>query len=298
MLTGLELRRIGKVRPRLGPFLKFAPLLLSCSGVHSDASGTTSERSEEERGASSELSPAQAPSETEGSPITGDTVSSQSQLQSQGQGASQHQSQSKSQCLSQNQSQSLSLGQGQSQNEMQTQGQGTVRGKGKGSWVRLFEMSLPQLHLTLAGTAAAVVSGSINPIWSLLIIDVVAAYYNPDASERARDVRKWAYVYLGLAGVSLLSYTALYFFFDWTGEHLVMRIRERMLAGTAPPLSQGLSCLSPSVVLHFALPVCPEQPCSTVSALAEAERKQTDVSGCTVSCFSCNPFLASSGTPE
>lgn len=48
-------------------------------------------------------------------------------------------------------------------------------GQKKGSWLRLFSLTLPELHWTLLGTIGAVVSGAMNPLFGLLVINVRAS---------------------------------------------------------------------------------------------------------------------------
>lgn len=64
-------------------------------------------------------------------------------------------------------------------------------------------------------------------------LQVVAAYYYPDKAAMHAEVNKYAIVFACLGFVSVCVYTLQHYFFGVSGEKLVKRVREKMLAGTA-----------------------------------------------------------------
>ncbi|CAI5954612.1 unnamed protein product [Closterium sp. NIES-64] len=114
------------------------------------------------------------------------------------------------------------------------EGEGEVEGEGvggkKASWWRLARMSAPEWPFTALGAAGAVMAGAFNPVYALLLIDVIAALYNPDTDEMKREVNKWAIVFTALGVLALPVHSVQNYGFGVSGEALVKRVREKMLA--------------------------------------------------------------------
>ncbi|CAI5469718.1 unnamed protein product [Closterium sp. Yama58-4] len=115
-------------------------------------------------------------------------------------------------------------------------GEGEGEGGKKASWWRLARMSAPEWPFTALGAAGAVMAGAFNPVYALLLIDVsgtvvIAALYNPDTDEMKRQVNKWAIVFTALGALALPVHSVQNYGFGVSGEALVKRVREKMLAG-------------------------------------------------------------------
>ncbi|CAI5497944.1 unnamed protein product, partial [Closterium sp. Naga37s-1] len=118
---------------------------------------------------------------------------------------------------------------------------GKKRGEGKGenestqqspqkvSWWRKARMSAPEWPFTALGAAGAVMAGAFNPVYALLLIDVISALYNPDTEEMRRQVNKWAIVFTALGVLALPVHSVQNYGFGVSGEVLVKRVREKML---------------------------------------------------------------------
>ncbi|CAI5521652.1 unnamed protein product [Closterium sp. Naga37s-1] len=114
--------------------------------------------------------------------------------------------------------------------EGEGEGEGEGVGGKKASWWRLARMSAPEWPFTALGAAGAVMAGAFNPVYALLLIDVIAALYNPVTDEMKREVNKWAIVFTALGVLALPVHSVQNYGFGVSGEALVKRVREKMLA--------------------------------------------------------------------
>ncbi|CAI7761863.1 unnamed protein product [Closterium sp. NIES-54] len=146
--------------------------------------------------------------------------------------------------------------------EGEGEGEGEGVGGKKASWWRLARMSAPEWPFTALGAAGAVMAGAFNPVYALLLIDVsgsvvwvgvvfsagaviaaafnpvyalpfidvIAALYNPVTDEMKREVNKWAIVFTALGVLAVPVHSVQNYGFGVSGEALVKRVREKMLA--------------------------------------------------------------------
>lgn len=89
---------------------------------------------------------------------------------------------------------------------------------------RLAYLNKPEVPILLMGSVAAIVNGTIFPIFGLLISEVIKAFFETPHKLR-KDSRFWSIMFLILAVASLLAFSAQTFFFSVAGCKLIMRIR-------------------------------------------------------------------------
>ncbi|XAR61474.1 Xenobiotic-transporting ATPase [Bertholletia excelsa] len=89
---------------------------------------------------------------------------------------------------------------------------------------RLAALNKPEVPVLMAGTIAAIVNGSIMPIFGLLISSVIKTFYEP-APELKSDSKFWALMFVVLGVASLLAYPARTYLFSVAGCKLIKRIR-------------------------------------------------------------------------
>ncbi|KAJ4727918.1 ABC transporter B family protein [Melia azedarach] len=89
---------------------------------------------------------------------------------------------------------------------------------------RLATLNKPEIPVLLLGTISAMLSGSILPIYGLLISSVIEAFFKPP-HELKKDTRFWAIIYMTLGIASLIVNPARTYFFSVAGCKLIKRIR-------------------------------------------------------------------------
>uniref|UniRef100_A0A7N0U2K1 Uncharacterized protein n=1 Tax=Kalanchoe fedtschenkoi TaxID=63787 RepID=A0A7N0U2K1_KALFE len=90
---------------------------------------------------------------------------------------------------------------------------------------RLASLNKPEIPVLVLGTAAAMVNGTIFPIFGILLSSAIESFFKP-SHELKKDSRFWALMFVLLGGVSLLVIPAQSYFFSFAGCKLVRRIRE------------------------------------------------------------------------
>ncbi|KAL7200204.1 hypothetical protein ACSBR1_032178 [Camellia fascicularis] len=89
---------------------------------------------------------------------------------------------------------------------------------------RLAYLNKPEVPVLIAGTIAAIVNGSIFPIFGLLLSTVIKTFYEPP-HELRKNSNFWALMFVVLGLVSLLVYPMQTFFFSVAGCKLIKKIR-------------------------------------------------------------------------
>ncbi|XP_047326172.1 ABC transporter B family member 4-like [Impatiens glandulifera] len=89
---------------------------------------------------------------------------------------------------------------------------------------RLARLNKPEIPVLLAGTLAAIVNGSILPVFGLLISVVIKSFFEPP-NELRRDTRSWAIIFVALGFTSFLAYPTRTYLFSIAGNKLIKRIR-------------------------------------------------------------------------
>ncbi|KAL5182705.1 ABC transporter B family member 11 [Glycine soja] len=90
---------------------------------------------------------------------------------------------------------------------------------------RLASLNKPEIPVLVMGTVAAVLTGVILPVFSILLTKMISIFYEPH-HELRKDSKVWAIVFVGLGAVSLLVYPGRFYFFGVAGSKLIQRIRK------------------------------------------------------------------------
>ncbi|CAL5423195.1 unnamed protein product [Camellia sinensis] len=88
----------------------------------------------------------------------------------------------------------------------------------------LNNLNKPEVPVLIAGTIAAIVNGSIFPIFGLLLSTVIKTFYEPP-HELRKDSNFWALMFVVLGLVSLLVHPMRAYFFSVAGCKLIKKIR-------------------------------------------------------------------------
>ncbi|MCO5594158.1 hypothetical protein L7F22_048181 [Adiantum nelumboides] len=98
----------------------------------------------------------------------------------------------------------------------------------KGSYWRLLKLNAPEWPYALLGSAGSIMAGVINPIFALIISELLTVYYEPDRDKQKKEVQKYVLVYVGVGAVTIGVYLLQHYFFAVVGENLTARVREIM----------------------------------------------------------------------
>ncbi|KAG6704275.1 hypothetical protein I3842_07G128200 [Carya illinoinensis] len=89
---------------------------------------------------------------------------------------------------------------------------------------RIAYLNKPEIPVLIIGAIAAVMNGTILPIFGLLISSVIKTFYEPP-NELKKDSKFWAIMFMILGLASLLVIPARSYFFAVAGCELIQRIR-------------------------------------------------------------------------
>ncbi|KAJ0095389.1 hypothetical protein Patl1_16799 [Pistacia atlantica] len=78
-------------------------------------------------------------------------------------------------------------------------------------------------------TEGAAGSGAINPVYAYCLGSVVSVYFLKDNSRIKSETRMYCFIFLGLTVLNFISHLLQHYNFAIMGEHLVKKVREKML---------------------------------------------------------------------
>ncbi|XP_074579514.1 ABC transporter B family member 4-like [Curcuma longa] len=90
--------------------------------------------------------------------------------------------------------------------------------------LRLAYLNRPEIPILILGSFAAIVNGVIFPLFSILLSNVINAFYQPPHKLK-KDSNFWSLMFLIFGGVSLFALPARSYFFGVAGSKLIRRIR-------------------------------------------------------------------------
>ncbi|KAI3759990.1 hypothetical protein L1987_50378 [Smallanthus sonchifolius] len=89
---------------------------------------------------------------------------------------------------------------------------------------RLAYLNKPELPVIIIGSIAAIINGTIFPIFSILLSSMIKTFYEPP-NEMKSDSKFWALMFVILGVVSFLAYPGRSYLFSIAGSKLIQRIR-------------------------------------------------------------------------
>ncbi|XP_031285681.1 putative multidrug resistance protein [Pistacia vera] len=95
--------------------------------------------------------------------------------------------------------------------------------------LRLLQMSVTEWKRTVLGCVGAAGSGAINPVYAYCLGSVVSVYFLKDNSRIKSETRMYCFIFLGLTVLNFISHLLQHYNFAIMGEHLVKKVREKML---------------------------------------------------------------------
>ncbi|KAI3805867.1 hypothetical protein L1987_21754 [Smallanthus sonchifolius] len=89
---------------------------------------------------------------------------------------------------------------------------------------RLAYLNKPEIPVIIVGSIAAIINGTIFPIFSILLSSMIKTFYEPP-NEMKSDSKFWALMFVILGVVSFLAYPGRSYLFSIAGSKLIKRIR-------------------------------------------------------------------------
>ncbi|KAK1412487.1 hypothetical protein QVD17_33778 [Tagetes erecta] len=89
---------------------------------------------------------------------------------------------------------------------------------------RLAYLNKPEIPVIVIGSLAAIINGTIFPIFSILLSSMIKTFYEPPHKMKS-DSRFWALMFVILGVVSFLAYPGRSYLFSVAGSKLIKRIR-------------------------------------------------------------------------
>ncbi|CAM6102646.1 unnamed protein product [Calypogeia fissa] len=99
--------------------------------------------------------------------------------------------------------------------------------RSKGSITRLLAMCKPEWKYGVGGVIGSMLAGCQNPAFSLIIAEVLTAYYEP-RNKMKTDVSDYSLILVAIGVSSLFIYVLQNYSLGVLGENLVKRVREKM----------------------------------------------------------------------
>jgi ATP-binding cassette subfamily B (MDR/TAP) protein 1 len=100
----------------------------------------------------------------------------------------------------------------------------------KGTYWRLVQLNAPEWPYALVGTLGSVLAGLLNPIFAVVLSEMLRIYYERDHELMRREIEKCSLVFVGAGVASLGIYYVQYYYFGIMGENLTNRVRKMMLS--------------------------------------------------------------------
>ncbi|KAM0028059.1 putative ABC-type xenobiotic transporter [Helianthus debilis subsp. tardiflorus] len=89
---------------------------------------------------------------------------------------------------------------------------------------RLAYLNKPEIPVLMLGSLAAVINGTVFPVLSILLSNMIKTFYEPPHKMRS-DATLWALVFVIMGIVSFLAYPGRSYLFAVAGSRLIKRIR-------------------------------------------------------------------------
>ena len=83
----------------------------------------------------------------------------------------------------------------------------------------------------LLGSVGSIMAGVLNPIFALIISELLAVYYIQDKEKMQKEVQKYVLIYVGVGVITIGIYLLQHYYFGIVGENLTARVRELMFKG-------------------------------------------------------------------
>lgn len=101
----------------------------------------------------------------------------------------------------------------------------------------LLKLNAPEWPFALLGSVGAVLAGMEAPLFALGITHILSVFYSLDEHKIKHEIDRIAFLFIGVAVITIPIYMLQHFFFTWMGERITTRVRLLMFSGTSAETS-------------------------------------------------------------
>ncbi|KAL2319184.1 hypothetical protein Fmac_033060 [Flemingia macrophylla] len=94
----------------------------------------------------------------------------------------------------------------------------------------LLKLNAPEWPYAVFGSVGAVMAGMEAPLFALGITHILTAFYSPQGSKIKQEVDRVAFIFVGVAVITIPIYLLLHYFYTLMGERLTARVRLLMFS--------------------------------------------------------------------
>lgn len=95
----------------------------------------------------------------------------------------------------------------------------------------LLKLNAPEWPYAVLGSLGAILAGIQAPLFALGITHVLSAFYSPHHSQIKEEVQHVAFVFIGVAILTIPIYLLQHYFYTLMGERLTARVRLLLFSG-------------------------------------------------------------------
>ncbi|XP_031374730.1 ABC transporter B family member 13-like isoform X2 [Punica granatum] len=89
----------------------------------------------------------------------------------------------------------------------------------------LLKLNAPEWPFALLGSVGAILAGIQAPLFALGITHILSVFYSHDNRKIKSEVDRIAFIFVGVAAITIPTYLLQHFFYTWMGERLTTRVR-------------------------------------------------------------------------
>ncbi|PIN03579.1 Multidrug/pheromone exporter, ABC superfamily [Handroanthus impetiginosus] len=94
----------------------------------------------------------------------------------------------------------------------------------------LIKLNAPEWPCAILGSLGATLAGMEAPLFALAITHILTVFYSHDDSRIKQEVRKFSFIFIGAAMVTIFVYLLQHYFYNLMGERLIARVRLMMFS--------------------------------------------------------------------
>ncbi|KAK7382939.1 hypothetical protein VNO78_28603 [Psophocarpus tetragonolobus] len=94
----------------------------------------------------------------------------------------------------------------------------------------LLKLNAPEWPYAILGSVGAILAGMEAPLFALGITHILTAFYSPQGSKMKQEIDRIAFIFLGVAVITIPIYLLLHYFYTLMGERLTARVRLLMFS--------------------------------------------------------------------
>lgn len=98
-------------------------------------------------------------------------------------------------------------------------------------WSSFFKSTAAERGSTILGSLGAMITGSLSPLFTLFLFDIIELYYKPSTDKTSDKINFWCLVIAGLGVASICTNIVQHFYFNKAGENTSNLLRIKYFEG-------------------------------------------------------------------